>query len=600
MSGNNPQLHGASLLAQLLARIGRRRRIQATAVLTMTLLVGVLEMLSIGSVIPFLGILVSPERIWSNAHIRNLAAQLDAGSPQDLVLPLTVTFVALAGLAGLGRLILMFVSNRLVYAIGSDINSEIFRRSLYQPYKVHVDRNSATLVSGILLKSSSIISVVQSMMSMVASVVILSSIVIALLVADHVTTLAAVAVFGAIYSAVVGVSRARLFSNSKHISRNSDRAVHVLQEGFGGIRDVLLDGSQAEYCGLYRAADQELRRAKAENLFIAGSPRVVLESIGVMLIAVFAYRLNATSGGLSMSLPMVGALVMGALRMLPQMQQAYAAWAQYAANRALLRDVLLLMDQPYDEAMAEDRLPALPFEREVRLRDVRFRYSPDGHWVLDGLNLTIRKGDTIGFVGTTGSGKSTAIDLVMGLLDPVAGALEVDGKPVSAGSMRPWQKNIAHVPQTVFLKDASIADNIAFNAAAAGIDMERVRMCAARAQLAEFVDTLPEGYGTYVGERGVRLSGGQRQRIGIARALYKRAPVLVLDEATSALDAATERAVMESIGTIDAGLTTLIIAHRLTTLKSCDRVYSIEAGRAVAIESLDRLLLPEENKESRL
>lgn len=596
MSDQRAFSHDGNLLFQLLARIGRRRRIQSLAMIGLTLVVGVLEMLSIGAVIPFLGILVAPENLWAHAQVRRWALEFGMGSPNEMVLPLTLAFLALTIFSGVGRLALTYVSNRLVYAIGSDINSEIFRRSLYQPYKAHVDRNSSTLVSGILLKSASIISVIHAMVSMSASIVILGGIITMLLIADLATTLVGVIVFGGIYGAVVILTRVRLGGNSKRMARNHDCTVRILQEGFGGIRDVLLDGSQAVYCDHFRRADHQLRKAKAENIFIATSPRVVLESVGVVLIASFAWWMSAKTGGLSVSIPMLGALAMGALRMLPQMQQAYAAWAQYVSNRALLWDVLVLLDQPYDEATADNSCPPMPFRKEIRLRKVRFRYGSSGPWILDGVDLSIAKGTTVGFVGTTGSGKSTLIDLVMGLLDPTEGVLEVDGISVSADLKRSWQKRIAHVPQAIFLKDASIADNIAFNTGTGVIDMNRVNRCAGWAQLAPFIENLPHGYATHVGERGIRLSGGQRQRIGIARALYKGVDVLVLDEATSALDAETEAAVMESIGKLNEELTVFIIAHRLTTLRGCDRIYTIEAGRAVAVESLDRLLLPEGNK----
>ena len=221
-------------------------------------------------------------------------------------------------------------------------------------------------------------------------------------------------------------------------------------------------------------------------------------------------------------------------------------------------------------------------QSNIHFNDVRFRYTNEGPWVLDGINLTIPKGTKIGFVGSTGSGKSTALDVLMGLLVPSEGELMIDGLPINDNNIRAWQQIIAHVPQNIYLADTTVAENIAFGVPLKDIDFERVQQAARDAQLAEFIEECPKKYDTFVGEQGVRLSGGQRQRIGIARALYKQASILVFDEATSALDNTTERLVMETINDLDSNLTVLIIAHRITTVKLCDIIVQLEHGRLVA------------------
>ena len=221
---------------------------------------------------------------------------------------------------------------------------------------------------------------------------------------------------------------------------------------------------------------------------------------------------------------------------------------------------------------------------------MRFRYSSDTPWVLDGFNLTISKGARVGFVGSTGSGKSTTLDLLMGLLMPTEGELLVDGQPVSGNRLRAWQRTIAHVPQSIYLADATLAENIAFGVPRDAIDLQRVQQAARQSQIADFIENRPEGYRAYVGERGIRLSGGQRQRIGIARALYKQASVLVFDEATSALDNATEQAVIDAIESFNRDLTILLIAHRLTTVRRCDIIVELEHGRVAAQGTYEQLL----------
>jgi ATP-binding cassette subfamily B protein len=221
---------------------------------------------------------------------------------------------------------------------------------------------------------------------------------------------------------------------------------------------------------------------------------------------------------------------------------------------------------------------------------VRFRYTNDDPWVLDNFNLVIAKGTRVGFVGSTGSGKSTMLDLLMGLLMPTEGVLLVDGQTISGNRLRAWQRSIAHVPQSIYLADTTLAENIAFGVPPDTIDLDRVQQAARQAQIADFIESSPEGYQAYVGERGIRLSGGQRQRIGIARALYKQASVLVLDEATSALDNATEQSVIDAIEMLNRDLTILLIAHRLTTVRRCDTIVELEHGRVVAQGTFEQLL----------
>jgi ATP-binding cassette subfamily B protein len=276
--------------------------------------------------------------------------------------------------------------------------------------------------------------------------------------------------------------------------------------------------------------------------------------------------------------------------MLPALQQIYGAWASIAGSYAELADAMELLDQPLPTELLQSPPAPLLIQNAIRFDAVRFRYNSDGPWVLDGFNLTIPKGARVGFVGSTGSGKSTALDLLMGLLTPNEGEFLVDGEPVKGNRLRAWQRTIAHVPQNIYLADTTLAGNIAFGVSPDNIDMDRVRQAARQAQIADFIESSTNEYQAYVGERGIRLSGGQRQRIGIARALYKQASVLVFDEATSALDYATEQSVMGAIDGLNRDLTILLIAHRLTTVQHCDTIVELEHGRVVELGTYEYML----------
>jgi len=548
------------------------------------------EVLSLGAVLPFLGVLTAPEKAFRFRLVAETARALGIDSPDRLVLPLTVAFAVIALIAGAIRMLVLWVSTRFTFAAGADISIEVYRRTLYQPYTVHVSRNSSEVISGITAKVGTVVlGVLLPFMTLISSTMVLLAIMAALIVIDAKVALIATAVFGGVYGLITGLSRRRLQRNSRRVADEHTRVIKALQEGMGGIRDVLLDGTQEFYCDIYRRADHLFRSAQGENIVIAQGPRYIMEVLGMVLVAALAYAFSRQPGGVTLALPVLGALALGAQRMLPALQQTYNAWASMVGSNASLADTIELLEQPFPEALRSASVP-LPLQSAIRFSSVRFRYTSSDPWVLDDFELTIRKGARVGLVGGTGSGKSTAMDLLMGLLVPTEGEVLVDGEPIRGARIRAWQKSIAHVPQNIYLADASVAENIAFGVRREDIDMQRVRRAAEQAQISDFLESMPEGYNASVGERGVRLSGGQRQRIGIARALYKQANVLVLDEATSALDNATERSVMDAIEALDRELTILLVAHRLTTVRRCDTIVELNLGRVVAQGPYDELL----------
>jgi ATP-binding cassette subfamily B protein len=487
-------------------------------------------------------------------------------------------------------MLVLWISTRIAFATGADLSVEVYRRTLYQPYWVHVASNSSEVISGITGKIGDTVFLLGSVLTLLSSIIVLIFIIGTLFAIDSLVASIAIGGFGGCYGLITAMTRHRLRRAGQRIAYEHTQVVKAVQEGLGGIRDVLLDGTQPVYCAIYRKADRDLRLAQGDVAFVGGSPKFVMEAIGMVLIAALAYGVSRRAGGVAGALPTLGALALGAQRVLPLLQQAYSAWANIVGSQASLKKVLELLDQP----IAPELLSTLPpkplaFSRDIRFSNVRFRYTPDGPWVLDEFNLTIRKGARVGLVGSTGAGKSTALDLLMGLLMPTQGELLVDGEPVVGERVRAWQNTIAHVPQSIFLADASLSENIAFGVPRNAIDHDRVRQAARRAQIAEFIESAREGYDARVGERGIRLSGGQRQRIGIARALYKQASVLVFDEATSALDNATEQAVMDAIELLERDLTILLIAHRLSTVRRCDCIVELGGGRVVAQGTYEHL-----------
>lgn len=549
------------------------------------------EVLSIGSVLPFLSALTAPDRVFAHPLAQPLINALNISSSGQLLFPLTVFFVLAALVSGAIRLVLLWVSTGLSSAIGADFSISIYRRTLYQPYSVHVSRNSSEVIAGISSKAHSLVgNAIQPVLTLLSSLLLLVAILAALIAMDPVIASVAFGGFGAIYLIVAGIARKRLAIDSDRVNHEATQVIKALQEGLGGIRDVLIDGTQAAYCDIYRNADMPLRRALANLQIIGASPRYGVEALGMVLIAGLAYVLAGRPEGIASSIPVLGALALGAQRLLPVFQQVYASWSSMRGGRASLQNALDLLDQPLPKYVDEPLPEPLPFSKAIALRKLGFCYTPEAPPVLTGIDLTIPKGGRIGIVGTTGSGKSTLIDIVMGLLLPTEGTIEVDGKSVTIDNHRAWQAHVAHVPQAIFLADTSIEENIAFGVPKEKIDNARVREAARKAQIAEIVESWPLQYQTLVGERGVRLSGGQRQRIGIARALYKNADVIVFDEATSALDNETENAVMQAIENLGQDLTIIMIAHRLTTLKNCTQIVKLANGKIERSGKYDEII----------
>jgi ABC-type multidrug transport system fused ATPase/permease subunit len=567
------------LLIRLWNHISPRRHVQFGLLLILMLFASFSEMLSIGAMLPFLGVLTAPEKIFNFAAAQPIIQALNLNEPTQLLLPLTIAFCLATLIAGVMRILLLWATNRLSFAVGADLSIGIYRRTLYQSYALHCARNTSEVISGISSKSNVVIyNIILPTLTLISSSLILIAILILLLSINPLVAISAFGGFGVIYAVIIKMTRKQLIANSHTIASESVQVTKSLQEGLGGIRDILIDGNQEAYCQIYSNADLPLRRAQGNSLFIGSSPRYGVEALGMILIATLAYWLANNGEGIGKAIPVIGAIALGAQRLLPLLQQGYNSWSQIISGQASLQDALNLLDQPLPDRDDQLTCQSLKFKKNIILKQIDFQYSVESSYVIKDLNLTIKKGSRTGFIGITGSGKSTLLDIIMGLLQPTDGSLIIDGQLISLGNCRAWQAHIAHVPQAIFLADNSIAENIAFGVPKDKIDFERVRKAAKQAQIADSIASWPKQYETFVGERGVRLSGGQRQRIGIARALYKEADVIIFDEATSALDNETEQAVMHAIEGLSQDLTVLIIAHRLTTLKKCTQIVELGEG----------------------
>ena len=551
----------------------------------------VAELATLGSLLPFLSLLAGVEQPARMPSFAAVFAAAGATTPREQIWVAAALFAAIALLAGAIRVALNRSTQMFTALVGHELSVDVQQRILLQPYTFHLTHNSSQAVAAMDKVQSLVVHVLLQLIYATASAFIALVIIAALIYVDPFTASIAAAAFSLIYIVVSAVTRPRLARNSESIRTTYEERVRIVQESIGGIRDVIVDAAQGIYLDAFAKVSRRYSVASATTAFMAAAPRFVVEAAGMAIIAVVAVLIANRQGGFANALPVLGAVALGAQRLLPLLQQVYHGWASVSGHRSVVLEVLeLLRLRPPGEEADVSSVEPLPLRDKIAVERVSFSYPGSKAAVVNEVTLEIPRGVILGVVGKTGSGKSTLADLIMGLIEPTEGHITVDGKPLTGEARVRWRRGIAHVPQAIFLADTSIARNIAFGVPPKQIDGGRVHAAARTAQLHDFVALLADGYETEVGERGIRLSGGQRQRLGIARAVYKQAPVLILDEATSALDQVTEAAVMDSLAQVgENGRTIIVIAHRLSTVARCDVLIRLEGGRIVATGSFDEV-----------
>lgn len=577
-------------ISDLWRQLNKRRKFQFLLLIFLILITSIAEIASLGAVLPFLSAISNPQNIYNQPYLEPIIDILGIKSEKQIILPITILFISASLFAATMRILLLWFSTKLSFGSGADLSAEAFKKTLYQPYDVHVSRNSSEVVSGIMTKMNSATATINFSLNFIGSFIISLAIISALLFINPFIAVVSCLFFGSCYISISLLSRPRLTSNSVIISRYTSESQKILQEGLGGIRDTLLDGNQYIFFDKFAIVQRKMRSSQGQNLFIGGSPRYIMESLGITLIALLAFSFASDSEKSGDFIAVLGAMALGAQRLIPSLQQVYSAWSGITGHKESLLSVIDLLNQSTEESQHNLTYDALILKREINFDSVYFRYNKNEPWILKDINLKIYKGMSVGIVGHTGCGKSTLIDILMGLLKPTKGILGVDSNPIENLKTFEWQKSISHVPQSIFLADMTIAENIAFGVDKNKINKERIKQVCKQAQLDEFVENLPNKYNSIVGEQGIWLSGGQRQRIGIARALYKDSNILILDEATSALDSLTESHIMDSIRGLSEKLTVFIIAHRISTIKDCDIIIVMENGTVSTMGSYESLI----------
>ena len=541
-----------------------------------------------------LNVLAAPETIQSSRTLAELSrlSGLETTFSFQVGLAILVLGVVMLGLAvkALGT----YATIRFSTMRGYTISSRLLAAYLSQPYPWFLQRNSAELEKNVLNEVDGLVDrVILPCLRLVSSSLMVLAILGLLLMVNPLVTLFSGGVLGLGYGLIYLRFRGRLHRMGVIMMDAFENRFLVAQEATGGIKDVKLMGLEATYVRSYSTAAQTAARTGATFGVMSELPRFVLEAItfGTMLALILILLLNS-GGNITEIVPTLGVIAFSTMRLLPSLQQIYHSLVSVRGATPILDAIVADFNATPALPLADaTRTEPLRLQRELELAKVSFAYAEAEKPTLREVDLVIPARTTVGIVGGTGAGKTTLVDLILGLLTPDAGELRVDGVAITPENLRAWQGTLGYVPQSIFLTDETIASNIAFGVPKDQIDRAAVERAAKIAALHDFVmSDLPQGYDTFVGERGVRLSGGQRQRIGIARALYRDPTLLIMDEATSALDNITERVVMEAVNRIRADRTIILIAHRLTTVKTCDTIFLMERGRLMAQGSYDELL----------
>lgn len=565
---------------------------QAYKLFGMVLVMALLETAGVASIMPFMAVLANPQIIESNRYLSAAYSVFGFPSPGVFLsflgaLVFVFLVVSIAFKAFTTWALLRFTHMR-EYSLGTRLVAGYLQR----PYEWFLGRHSADLGKSVLSEVQEVVNgAIIPLMQMLAQGAVVLALLALLIAADPALALGIGGVLGIGYGGVYIILRNRISRMGiKREAANNDR-FRILSEAFGGVKEVKVSGLETALIRRYNEPAKRVASSITAVQLAKQLPRFALEvlAFGGMLLVVL-YLMN-THGSFDQVMPVVALYALGSYKLLPALQQVYVhlstlRFAEPALSK--LYDDLKSIPVPLEPSSG---LAPVSIKTGIALRDVRYVYPGGARLALDGMSLNIPTNSTIGLVGPTGSGKTTAVDILLGLLRPASGALEVDGVVINATNCRNWQKMLGYVPQHIFLVDDTIEANIAFGVAPDAIDSAAVECAARVANLHDFiVHDLPNGYATRIGERGVRLSGGQRQRIGIARALYHTPRVLVLDEATSALDNLTEQAVMEAVHSLGHEITIVMIAHRLSTVRECDCIYVLDRGQVSARGTYEELL----------
>ena len=581
-------------IKKILFILSYRERRNAGLLFIMILIMALLDMIGVASILPFMAVLTNPDIVQTNIILGKMfqaSSVFNVENNQQFLYFLGVLVFVLLVASLVFKALTTYLQIRFVQMREYSIGKRLVEGYLYQPYNWFLSRHSADLGKTILSEVSQVIgNGMNPLMEVIAKGMVSIALIVLLIVADPKLALIVGFSIGGAFGLIFYFTRSFLDRIGKERLKSNQLRFTAVSEAFGAAKEVKVGGIEQIYIKRFSDSAKSFAQTAASAAIIRQLPRFILEIIafgGIMLVILY---LMAQTGSFNNALPIISLYVFAGYRLMPALQQTYAALSQLtfagASLNALFDEIKNI--KPYKSNQAQG---ALSLNKEITLKNIHYNYPNSSRTALKDINLTIPAKSTVGLVGSTGCGKTTTVDIILGLLQAQKGTLEVDGQIISKQNTRAWQRSIGYVPQQIYLSDDTVAANIAFGVDTKDINLEAVERASKIANLHEFViNELPKNYQTTIGERGVRLSGGQRQRIGIARALYHEPQILILDEATSALDNETEKVVMDAVNNIGNDITIILIAHRLKTVKNCDIIFKLKNGKVIEQGNFDKLV----------
>lgn len=584
---------------KLLNLLTVRERKSTAFLLGMILIMALVDMIGVASILPFMAVLTNPNIIETNNFLNSMfeaSKKFGIENNQEFLFVLGILVFLLLITSLSIRAITTYVQLRFIQMLEYSMTKRLVEGYLHQPYSWFLSRHSADIGKNILSEVAAVIGGgIKPIIEIIAKGMVAIALITLLFLANPKLTLIIGLLLGGTYMLIFYFIRSYLRKIGEKRLANNELRFKSIIEAFGAAKEVKIGGLEQTYVERFSGPSYIFAKTQASSGVIAQLPRYILEAIafgGVLLIILY---MMAQSGNFGTALPILSLYVFAGYRLMPALQQIYSSFTQLAfigpSIEKLHEDIKSL--KPFNRNQDQS---ALLFNKSITLKNVHYNYPNASRTALKDINLTIPIKSTVGLVGATGSGKTTTVDIILGLLEAQKGTLEIDGKIITQQNKRSWQKAIGYVPQHIYLTDDTISANIAFGVEIEDINQEAVEKASKIANLHEFIiDELPKKYQTTIGERGVRLSGGQRQRIGIARALYHNPQVLILDEATSALDNQTEKVVMDAVNNLNKDRTIILIAHRLGTVKNCDTIFLLDKGQLQHKGTFEELINVSEN-----
>lgn len=569
--------------------MNRKEKRSGVYLLGLTILKGISDTIGVASILPFLSVLGQPELIKTNQYSSFMYDAFGFTSVDNFLFTLGLLVVFVLVFSAILNAVTIYASNRWVGMREHYLSRRLFHTYLRQPYEYYLTRNTSDMATTILSMSRNVVTgVYRPFVQLVNASITLILISGLLLWANPSITLFAVAAIGFSYLFLYFSVRGFIRNKGKIIVRTNKEKYRSVNESFIGIKQVKLSGYENYALARYSKPSKELAEIRAISSTLNQVPKFGLEAFafgGIVLMTLFLFKESggAENGTIAESLPLLGLYAFAGYRLLPVMQIMYGSVITLRLNAPTVDAVYQDINNANNLApLPQSKSKPLPITNSIRFDAVRYKYPGTDTLGLNNIDLEIPKGTSMGIVGSTGAGKTTLVDVLLGLLDTDSGRVLVDGRELNADNIRRWQASIGYVPQEIFLSDASVAENIAIGVPKEDISVKQLEQSAKTAKLYDFIlSDLPDGFETIIGERGVRLSGGQRQRLGIARALYHDPYLIVFDEATSALDNVTEHELITQINQMSGERTIIMIAHRLTTIEDCDQILVLEKGKIV-------------------